>query len=200
MIIYGGATGGIVLYIGVYWYILYIYIYIYTLGGSLASDDLYLLDLRGGDQHAQWMVVPVVGATPGRRYGHSVCFSKPHLLVFAGNTGTEAVNDVWCLNVDRTPFTWLKLDIAGPQPPVRVYNSAALCQTGTATGMMVIYGGRTLDQNALSDTWGLRKHRDGRWDWVQAPYKGLPETPIPRFQVLSLYIYNISTPLYSWVR
>ena len=30
-------------------------------GGSLASDDLYLLDLRNGDQAAQWMIVPVVG-------------------------------------------------------------------------------------------------------------------------------------------
>ena len=30
-------------------------------GGSLVSDDLYLLDLRNGDQAAQWMIVPVVG-------------------------------------------------------------------------------------------------------------------------------------------
>mmetsp|Transcript_29963 Transcript_29963/g.22228 ORF Transcript_29963/g.22228 Transcript_29963/m.22228 type:complete len:121 (+) Transcript_29963:15-377(+) len=39
MVVYGGATGG----------------------GSLASDDLYLLDLRNGDSAAQWMIVPVVG-------------------------------------------------------------------------------------------------------------------------------------------
>lgn len=35
--------------------------FIILLGGSLASDDLYLLDLRNGDQAAQWMIVPVVG-------------------------------------------------------------------------------------------------------------------------------------------
>jgi protein phosphatase len=23
----------------------------------------------------------------------------------------------------------------------------------------------------LNDTWGLRKHKDGRWSWVKAPYK-----------------------------
>jgi len=28
---------------------------------------------------------------------------------------------------------------------VRVYHSAALCQTGSATGMMVCFGGRTTD-------------------------------------------------------
>ena len=75
-------------------------------GGSLASDDLYLLDLRNGEQGAQWMIVPVVGRTPGRRYGHTIVFSKPYLLVFGGNTGTEPVNDVWCLNVDKAPFSW----------------------------------------------------------------------------------------------
>lgn len=57
------------------------------LGGSLASDDLYLLDMRNGEEMAQWMIVPVVGSTPGRRYGHTIIFSKPHLLVFGGNTG-----------------------------------------------------------------------------------------------------------------
>ena len=52
------------------------------------------------------MIVPVVGKTPGRRYGHSIVFSKPFLIVFGGNTGTEPVNDVWCLNVDKAPFSW----------------------------------------------------------------------------------------------
>ena len=79
------------------------------IGGSLASDDLYLLDLRNGDAAAQWMIVPVVGRTPSRRYGHTIVFSKPYLIVFGGNTGTEPVNDVWCLNVDKAPFTWEQL-------------------------------------------------------------------------------------------
>jgi protein phosphatase len=110
MIVYGGATGG----------------------GSLASDDLFLLDLRKGDDIAQWMVVPVVGQTPGRRYGHSIVFSKPTVLVFGGNTGSEAVSDVWCLNVEVAPFSWAKLECSGKGPAARVYHSAALCTTGSA--------------------------------------------------------------------
>ena len=82
VVVYGGATGG----------------------GSLASDDLYLLDLRNGEAEATWMIVPVIGTTPGRRYGHTLVFSKPHLLVFGGNTGSEAVSDVWVLNVERARF------------------------------------------------------------------------------------------------
>ena len=36
--------------------------------------------------------------------------------------------------------------------------------------MIVIFGGRTKDSSALNDTWGLRRHRNGKWDWVRAPY------------------------------
>lgn len=165
MVVYGGATGG----------------------GSLASDDLYLLDMRNGEDMAQWMIVPVVGSTPGRRYGHSIIFSKPHLLVFGGNTGQEPVNDVWCLSVERAPFSWIKLDCGKENPAVRVYHSAALCQNGSATGMMVCFGGRTQDQTSLADTWGLRRHRDGRWDWVKAPYKS-GEIPTPRYQHSTLFL------------
>ena len=147
--------------------ILYRFSYIFCLGGSLASDDLYLLDLRNGDAAAQWTIVPIVGRTPNRRYGHSLVFNKPYLFVFGGNTGTEPVNDVWCLNVDKAPFSWESIRIkSDAKPCVRAYHAASLCTTGSASGMMVVFGGRTADQSALKDAWGLRRHRDGRWDWV----------------------------------
>jgi len=65
--------------------------------------------MRKGEQKAFWNIVPVVGKTPGRRYGHILSYSKPYLLTFGGNTGTEAVNDFWCLNVEKSPFAWTKL-------------------------------------------------------------------------------------------
>eukprot|EP00742_Colponemidia_sp_Colp-10_P004306 GILJ01004593.1.p1 GENE.GILJ01004593.1~~GILJ01004593.1.p1 ORF type:complete len:767 (-),score=86.58 GILJ01004593.1:414-2714(-) len=166
LVIYGGATGG----------------------GSLASDDLYLLDLRQGPEQSQWMIVPVVGTTPGRRYGHVLAFQKPFLILHGGNTGTEPVDDVWCLNVEKAPFSWARLQINGAVPPARVYHSAASCSEGSAAGMMVVFGGRTNDGSPLADTWGLRKHRDGRWDWVQAPYKKTGQQPTSRYQHSSLFI------------
>ena len=89
--------------------------------------------------------MPVIGQTPGRRYGHTIVFTKPYLLVYGGNTGQQSVNDVWCLNVDKAPFSWVSLNISGDQPSARVYHSAALCSMGSATGMMIIFGGRTND-------------------------------------------------------
>ena len=57
----------------------------------MAADDLYFLNLRNGEENCQWIVVPIVGASPGRRYGHSLVYSKPYLLVFGGNTGSIPV-------------------------------------------------------------------------------------------------------------
>ena len=37
---------------------------------------------------ANWMIVPIVGKTPGRRYGHTIVFVKPFLITFGGNTGS----------------------------------------------------------------------------------------------------------------
>ncbi|CEM20884.1 unnamed protein product [Vitrella brassicaformis CCMP3155] len=159
LVIYGGATGG----------------------GSLSSDELYLLDFRN-DQSA-WMLVPVLGNTPGRRYGHTMVFHKPLLIVFGGNNGQTAENDIWYLDVERAPFQWNKVQLAaGAKAPMpRVYHAAEVCQEGPANGMMVVFGGRTGDNKSLKDAWGLRQHRDGRWDWVEAPTKK-GSSPEPRFQ------------------
>lgn len=53
---------------------------------------------------------------------------------------------------------------------------------------MVIFGGRTSDSSALNDTWGLRRHRDGRWDWVPAPYKTASDAPTYRYQHSTLFL------------
>jgi protein phosphatase len=72
-------------------------------------------------------------------------------------------------------------------PPPRVYHSASICRTGTASGMMVIFGGRGGDGTPLNDTWGLRKHRDGRLDWMRAPYRN-NSRPTERYQHRSMFV------------
>jgi protein phosphatase len=48
----------------------------------LASDDLYLLDLK--DDIGIWNTITVIGKTPGRRYGHTLTYAKPLLVLFGG--------------------------------------------------------------------------------------------------------------------
>lgn len=131
-----------------------------------------------------WKIIEVANktATPGQRYGHTMLFNKPYLVVFGGNSGSRAENDVWLLNILRGPFAWQKYEFQSKiMPCPRVYHSAAICEEGSAFGMMVVFGGRKetkkdhngsqreLQVAALNDIWGLRKHRDGSWDWVTPP-------------------------------
>ena len=57
------------------------------------------------------------------------------------------MNDSWCLNIDKQPFFWTKLDCKGDIPAPRVYHSADVCQSGAAAGMIVIFGGRRGDKS-----------------------------------------------------
>lgn len=87
--IYGGATGS----------------------GGLATDELFLLNLNRAD-NADWISVPIQkGPSPGKRYGHSLVFYKPYLILFGGNLNNEVVNDVWTFNSESSPLQWVKLDI-----------------------------------------------------------------------------------------
>mmetsp|Transcript_3433 Transcript_3433/g.2995 ORF Transcript_3433/g.2995 Transcript_3433/m.2995 type:complete len:93 (+) Transcript_3433:611-889(+) len=55
-------------------------------------------------------------------------------------------------------------------------------------GMIVVFGGRSGDQVAMNDAWGLRRHRSGAWDWVKAPYKPDRDPPVGRYQHSSAFI------------
>ena len=44
------------------------------------------------------------GTTPGKRYGHTMVYSKPYLVLFGGNSGTIPINDTWILNLEKSPF------------------------------------------------------------------------------------------------
>ena len=127
------------------------------------------------------------GPTPGKRYGHSLVYYRPFFILFGGNLNNEVANDVWLFNSEQQPLHWTKLDIKGELPLPRIYHSAAVCTYGGANGMMVVFGGRKKNGQNLNDMWGLRKHRNGVWDWMKAPYKG---TPQDRIQHTSLFCGN----------
>ena len=56
--------------------------------------------------------------------------------------------------------------------------------------MIIVYGGRNDKGSPLNDCWGLRKHRNGTWDWVLAPYDDGYE-PQKRFQHSITFFYNL---------
>ncbi|CAD7969217.1 unnamed protein product [Amoebophrya sp. A120] len=165
LVVYGGATGG----------------------GSLVSDELHVLDFRN-EGKSMWLTVPVKGQTPGRRYGHTMVFNKPLLIVCGGSVNNKLDSDIWILDVENSPFMWSEVNptCKGSPPLSRVYHTAEVCREGPASGMMIVFGGRTGEgrtQRSLKDIWGLRQHRDRSWDWVE-PKKGA--SPEARFQHIGI--------------
>lgn len=54
--------------------------------------------------------------------------------------------------------------------------------------MILIFGGRSAQQVALNDAWGLVRHRTGAWDWIKAPYSPNTEQPYARYQHSSVFV------------
>lgn len=154
------------------------------LGGECASDELFLLNLSKGEINASWILIETEGPTPGGRYGHSISYTKPYIVIFGGYFKGQPVNDTWILSIEDMPFRWKKVESNYDVPSPRVYHSMTVCSSGKAAGMIVLFGGRGKDQTPLDDTWGLRKHRNGQWEWIRAPSNS-KITPTARFQVHS---------------
>lgn len=170
IVIYGGANGN----------------------GTLAREDLFLFDMKKGEEYSNWLIVPTSGPNPGKRYGHSINFVKPNLVIFGGNSGDEMLNDVWILSIEITPFSWQKLDFKSEVPSPRQYHSASECLSGNAAGMIIVFGGRTVEKSNENDLWGLRKHRDGKWEWVKAISKSKENIqPAGRHKVILIIGFSI---------
>ena len=158
--------------------------------GKVVDNDLYLLKVN--DNTCKFIKVPIETEKPSSRYGHSMVFTRPYILVIGGNVQNEPTNEVWSLSIDSSPFIWSKV-ITNKGPPSRVYHSSALWKSSNKGDMVLVYGGRTGHNQALNDLWGLRKHNDGSWDWNLAPQRISTghNSPTARYQHSMVCIKNM---------
>ena len=158
--------------------------------GELASDDLFILEVPYEENSARWIKCFTTSNTPGKRYGHTLAFFDSYIIVIGGNLGNKVTNDTWICKVDKIPeITWTCLNIPGQKPSPRMYHATALCKYGGASNMLITFGGRGEKNEYLNDCWGLRKHRNGTWDWQLAPYSK-NYMPRNRFQHTANFYYN----------
>ena len=150
--------------------------------GNLVDNVLYLLKLGSNETNGKWVKVPIEGQKPASRYGHSMIFFKPFIIVAGGNIVSECSNEVWMLSTDKSPFFWTRLEFTDPQPCPRVYHSVSIWKSVNRGDMVLLFGGRNAKNAALNDLWGLRRHKNGVWDWIQAPAKNNSIIPVERYQ------------------
>lgn len=145
-------------------------------GGSrdknLTDDKLYMCSIKQDSNEGVWKIIPVIGQTPGSRYGHTmVNYYANNLIIYGGSNQKDVLDDAWILDLTQEKKSWvnLNLTIKSKIPVGRVYHAASVCPEGVAKGMMVMSGGRSNSKSPLNDCWGLRKHRNGEWDWIETP-------------------------------
>ena len=164
-------------------------------GGELVPDDLYILEVSLDKNNCTWYKIPTEGPGPGKRYGHVIIYYEPYLLIFGGNLGNSLTNKIHFTSINENninqPVKWnvLKTVDNSPLPSPRIYHACSICKYGGALNMIIVYGGRNDKGSPLNDCWGLRKHRNGTWDWVLAPYEDGYE-PHKRFQHTVTFFYN----------
>lgn len=153
-----------------------------------ADNELYLLKLVKGFP-GEWIKVPISGQKPPNRYGHGMVYSKPYIVVFGGNVNEFAGNDAWVIEINKDPMQWMHIDCGVIKPSPRIYSAICVWSAPAMRDMILVYGGRDQKGVALNDLWGLRSHKDGRWDWTRAETgEHLPQ-PTARY-LHSLTCYN----------
>jgi hypothetical protein len=131
---------------------------------GLAAGDLHVLDLSPATP--RWHRVVVQGPGPGARYAHVLALlGQRFLIVIGGNDGRNTLDDIWALDTATKPYAWLRVQADGPVPAARMYAAAA----ARSDGLLLLCGGRDTSSQPLADTYGLARHRDGRWEWAPAP-------------------------------
>lgn len=158
--------------------------------GNLADNSLYLLKITQSEPNGKWVLVPVDGVLPSKRYGHAMVFIKPYIVVFGGNIGNEPNNEVWTLSIDKAPFSWSLVDFkANPQP--RAYHAATAWKADRDGSTMLVFGGRGMTGEAFNDLWALRRLGVGEWEWRCLPATSGGDIPSSRFQHCLICVHNV---------
>ncbi len=113
------------------------------------NTGVWSLSLSGAPA---WIQLAPTGGPPSARIGHTAVYDAigQRMIVFGGNDGFTALNDVWALSLSGAP-AWSLLTTTGTPPPAREYHSAVY---DADNRRMVVFGG-TVDFNFVDDVWAL---------------------------------------------
>ncbi|CAG9462338.1 unnamed protein product [Pedinophyceae sp. YPF-701] len=147
---------------------------------GLADNDLHVLDFSTPSR-PKWHRVVVQGPAPGPRYAHTLSLVlNRFLVIMGGNDGRSTLSDCWALDTSEKPYQWQKVAVPDKQPAGRMYAAAVPRQDG----LMLLCGGRDASGVPLGDAYGLSRHRDGRWEWAEAP----AQMPAGRYQHAAVFV------------
>ncbi|THU93880.1 kinase-like protein [Dendrothele bispora CBS 962.96] len=117
---------------------------------TMLDDQLHLLDIASRN----WIKVPVVGAIPVGRYGHTACLIEESLLVVFGGQRSESIylNNLWSFDLENleneaTSNAWNLIQPTSEMPDCRAGHTCV-----THENRLIIFGG-TDGLCRFNDTW-----------------------------------------------
>jgi hypothetical protein len=145
-------------------------------GGSPPSlgtlNDVWVLELAAATP--AWYKMETTGGNgppPKRRYPEAVLYGGK-MVVFGGYVGTNALNDLWQL--DLSTKKWDQLE-SSTKPSVRYGFTAALF----GTNLVVFGGGATNQGSSVNDAWALDLSAAPSWSQITAAGGGAPSERMP---------------------
>lgn len=117
--------------------------------GPVYRNDVYILDTI--TRRWQQPRLPKDSKSPPPRRAHTAVFYRNRVYIFGGGNGTQALNDLWTLDVGVSveKMKWEELETKGRKPTARGYHTANL-----VGNVMVIMGGSD-GRECFSDIWCL---------------------------------------------
>ena len=161
---------------------------------GVVPDDLYILNISQYYNNYTWNKLINDGQGPGSRYGHTIIYKKPYLLILGGNLETNYSNQVHYALIDENniykKIKWNILKIANNSqfPSPRIYQTCSICKYGNNSDMIFLFGGRDKKGMPLNDCWVLKNIKE-KWEWEKIPYRNGYE-PQKRFQHTAIFFYN----------
>ena len=136
--------------------------------GSSFLNDLWYIDVE--EASTSWYEVSVPGVVPTARSDHTgVLSATGRMWIYGGTSAFGVLGDVWYIDVEVSPPSWVRVIASGSNPGARMAHSAAL----TADNEMWVFSGYDSSGDVDNELWFLEAASPA-WipidEWTTARY------------------------------
>ncbi|CAA9990146.1 conserved Plasmodium protein, unknown function [Plasmodium knowlesi strain H] len=165
--------------------------------GSVSSDvdsdmdeekNEYYSSLRGVKR--AWVHIQAVGRKPSSRYGHTLDFLYPHIVLFGGNENVcddertfFCKNDLWVLNIRKGKikrtncqrkrivyFQWEEIEYQSVDPLGRYFHATTVWyDVENKMNNLILYGGKMRKKTSISSRLLVLQNCGNVWRWSILP-------------------------------
>ncbi|GAW82840.1 hypothetical protein, conserved [Plasmodium gonderi] len=135
-----------------------------------------------------WVHIKTAGKKPNNRYGHTLDFLYPHLILFGGNENIYDEenlffkNDLWVLNINKCKtkydknrkkvlyFSWQEIEYQTIDPLGRYFHATTIWyDRENNVNNLILYGGKMKNRTSISNRLLSLQNNGNNWYWSILP-------------------------------